>query len=291
MNKIFDKIKKPAKSDVYHHLFEQMGSAFFIVDAGTGNIVECNAEAEKLIGLAKDRIVGMHQSGLYPEGEREKYAPEFIARIDEGRIGNYEAEVQNSDGRRIPVMISARAFELRGRKLIMGVFVDLTERRCLEEGLRRQIEFILGATKTGLDIIDSEYNMRYVDGVWQEIYGDPAGKKCYEYFMGRKRPCPNCGITKALATKQPVVTEEILVKENNRPIQVTTIPFQDRKGEWLVAEVNVDITERKKAEAELKKYHERLEEMVESRTQELKRANEKLRKKINDILSKKGGAL
>ena len=35
--------------------------------------------------------------------------------------------------------------------------------------------------------------------------------------------------------------EEILPKEGNRPIQVTTIPFQSEEGEWLVAEVNVDV--------------------------------------------------
>jgi hypothetical protein len=49
--------------------------------------------------------------------------------------------------------------------------------------------------------------------------------------MGRTEVCPNCGIPKALETKEVTVTEEILVREGNRPIQVTTIPFQDSNGE------------------------------------------------------------
>ncbi|MGA1867910.1 MAG: response regulator [bacterium] len=120
------------------------------------------------------------------------------------------------------------------------------------EQLRRQIEFILGATKTGLDIIDGHFGIQYIDPEWQKIYGDPSEKKCFEYFMNLAEPCPGCGIPQALETKKITVSEEVLVKENNRPIQVTSIPFQDEKGEWLVAEVNVDISERKQMEEKLR---------------------------------------
>ena len=149
-----------------------------------------------------------------------------------------------------------------------GVVVDITERRQAEvevAELKHEIEYILGATKTGLDIIDAEFNIRYIDPEWQKAYGDPAGRKCYEYFMGRSEVCPGCGIVQALETKSPSVTEEILVRENNRPVQVTTIPFQNQDGEWLVAEVNVDIAERK-----------RMDEALAERTRSLERSNAEL---------------
>lgn len=120
----------------------------------------------------------------------------------------------------------------------------LTAEKCLE--------YILGVTNTGLDIIDSNFNIVYIDPEWAKIYGKTEGKKCYEYFMGRSKVCPGCGVKKALNTKKPAVTEEVLAKEKNRPIQVTTIPFQNKKGEWFVAEVNVDITKRKKMEKRLR---------------------------------------
>ena len=164
---------------------------------------------------------------------------------------------------------------------------EISERKRAQaeiEALKKQMEFILGATRTGLDIIDSDYNMVYMDPVWQKVYGDYGGKKCYQYFMGRKNICPNCGVTKALETKKPVVTEEFLVKEGNRPIQVTTIPFQNEKGNWLVAEVNVDITERKKIELAFKEYTFKLEEqkqVLEQKNLALKELLGRVKKKRN----------
>ncbi len=148
--------------------------------------------------------------------------------------------------------------------------------------LKQEMEFILGVTKTGLDIIDPQFNIRYIDPEWAKVYGDPTEKKCYEYFMDRNEVCPDCGIPVALKKKRVAVTEETLVKEGNRPIQVTTIPFQDGDGEWLVAEVNVDISERKRTEESLRKAHEELEIRVQERTAELARTNEAMQAEITE---------
>ena len=123
---------------------------------------------------------------------------------------------------------------------------------------------MLSATKTNLDIIDSDFNIRYVDKAWCRFYGEPNGRKCYQYFMDRTEPCEGCGLPEALKTKRPIVTEEVLSKENNRAIQVTTFPFQDESGEWLLAEVNVDISQRKKMEDELKQVNSFLDLIIEN---------------------------
>jgi len=126
-----------------------------------------------------------------------------------------------------------------------GTQADLVE-------THHRLETILGITKTGINITDEQYNLHYVDPAWQKVYGDPTGRKCYEYFMGGDRPCSTCGIPKAVATGQPQVSEETLPRENNRVVEVHTIPFEDAQGRRLIAEFNVDVTDRRRTEERLR---------------------------------------
>ena len=53
-------------------------------------------------------------------------------------------------------------------------------------------------------------------------------------------------------------------------------PFQDVDGSPLVMEVGLDITERKKAEAELTRHREHLQDLVHERTAKLHAINDEL---------------
>ena len=130
--------------------------------------------------------------------------------------------------------------------------------------LQRQTEFVLGVTKTCLSIIDADFHLRFVDPAWQRTHGEYRGKTCHEYFHGTGHPCSECGIPRALATRQVVVHDGVLPREGNRPTQITTIPFQGENAEWLVAEVCVDITERKSLEQKLRESEQHYRMVVET---------------------------
>ncbi len=122
----------------YHHLFDNLNDAVFLADIETGRIVETNHQAEVLLGKPRDEIVGMHQSLLHPPGKDEEYKRRFATHIEKGRAADYDGEVVRKDGTIVPVLVSASALTLGGRRLILGLFRDVTERKQADEQLRGQ---------------------------------------------------------------------------------------------------------------------------------------------------------
>ncbi len=234
-----------------------LGEAVVTTDAA-GRIEYMNRMAERLsgwsaaeaLGCAIGEVLRIHaESSPEPLDLRAAHAG---GRLSLARaIGN--CTLQARGNRRIPVEVSLSALgdtppQSQGLVVMLRDVSDRESARLQIEALQKQMEFVLMETGTHVDIIDAQFNLRYVDPGWQKFYGATNGRKCYEYFMGRDAPCPGCGIIRALATKDKAVTEEIMVRENNRPVQVTTVPYRTPEGEWLVAELNVDITERKRVE-------------------------------------------
>lgn len=122
----------------YHKLVESANDAIFVADTETGIIIDVNKRAEQMIGLPAEKIIGMHQMLLHPPEKAERYKRIFEDHINSGKAISKDAFVCNKDGEKIPVEISASITELKGRKIIQGIFRDITERRRAEEKLQEQ---------------------------------------------------------------------------------------------------------------------------------------------------------
>lgn len=249
----------------YEHVINSMQEILSVINAD-GTFLFCNRKAAANLsgGDTPADVIGKNIRQLVPAEQAEQLLDRYRLVSSTGRPLEQDVLVSmKSRDRWFHNSLQPIRYGRDGSAAILSLSLDITESKRDEEEVRRlkqQIEFILGAAKTGLDIVDPEFNMQYIDPEWQKIYGDPSGKKCYEYFMGRTEMCPGCGVPEALATKSVVITEQVLVREGNRPIQVTTLPFQNKEGKWFAAEVNVDISERKRMEEELRAKTVHLEE-------------------------------
>ncbi|MBN1545639.1 MAG: PAS domain S-box protein [Syntrophaceae bacterium] len=131
------------------------------------------------------------------------------------------------------------------------------------ERMRFHLEYVLGVTRAGVNIVDDQYNLHYVSPDWKEIYGDRLDLKCYQYFQGRETVCDNCNIPRALSSGNVVISERRIDKEGNRPVEVHTIPFRDSSGRFFAAEFNIDVRERQAVQAAYRQSETRYREMFD----------------------------
>ncbi len=120
----------------YRSLVELAGDAIFLADTVTGLILDCNQQAEKLIGKPKAEIIGMHQSKLLPADKVAQFNDLFKGHIESGSRITSDVYVMQKDGRKIPVDIRASIIQLGEDKVIFAIFHDITERKLAEENIQ-----------------------------------------------------------------------------------------------------------------------------------------------------------
>ncbi len=120
----------------YRTLFNGARDAIFIADVETGLLIDANKQAEKLLLKPIEEIIGMHQAELHPVEAQEKWKAQFKAHANSMVNEAMDAEIVASDGRIIPAELSASVVEVGGRKLLQGIFRDVSERKRAEQALR-----------------------------------------------------------------------------------------------------------------------------------------------------------
>ena len=102
----------------------------------------------------------------------------------------------------------------------------------------------------GIDIVSNDYEVLFQNQVLKERFGDCRGKNCYRSYMNLEKPCEFCPMEEALKYNR---VERIELKAaDGRFYELISAPYPNQDGTIdKVAEVVIDITERKKAEVKL----------------------------------------
>ncbi|MDY6988271.1 MAG: PAS domain S-box protein [Thermodesulfobacteriota bacterium] len=118
--------------------FENAVDAIIWADPDTGLITHCNKAAETLLEKTRDEIIGHDQRALHPKEKAEDYRSLFTKHLGAGEgVGGDEAEVMSKSGKVIPVHITASVTMVGDRRVIQGVFRDITELKRTEGELRK----------------------------------------------------------------------------------------------------------------------------------------------------------
>jgi len=265
-------------------LFEFATDAIFILDL-EGNIIDVNRTAYERLGYDKTEILNMHVSQLDPPEFAAK-VPMRIELIKNHGVAVFETAHLRKDGTTMPVEVNTRILDYDGRKFIFSIIRDITERKRAEEALKKSEERYRTFIDAAADISTlKDDNFRFLI----------INKACKEYFDKKEEEiigktdfdllpesvAENCRKTdiEALKSDNVITTEEVI---GERIFETRKYRVRIGNDKFGIGAYIRDITEHKSAEEELKRHREKLEGLVEKRTYELQRANERLVKEINE---------
>ena len=256
----------------YRKQFEEALDAIFLADAETGIIIDCNRAASRLVGREKTELIGKHQRILHPpEKIEEEFTRTFKQHLQEKDGQVLETQVITRNGEMKDVAIKANVFELEDKRIVQGAFRDITQHKKAEDAVRQErerLEIVTQNVGAGLAIISKDYRTLWANKVLKDKFGDVEGKICYSTYNQRNEICSRCGVREVLETgKAEVVNEQVGKDVDDKTIwsEIIATPIKDNDGNIIaVLELVVPITERKKAEDELKESEEKYRNLVEN---------------------------
>jgi len=133
-------IREKAEEDLrraeekYRMQFEGALDAIFVCDAETGVIVDCNPAATKLVGREKSELIGQHQRILHPPEEiKDEFSKTFMEHLKSKHGQTLETQIITKKGDIRDVAIKASLLEVGGKKVMQGIFRDITIRKKAEQ--------------------------------------------------------------------------------------------------------------------------------------------------------------
>ena len=186
------------RSKLQSRLLDAVGQAVIVTDL-QGAITYWNRFAEELYGWSEPEVLGRSIVDVTPSEVFRERADEIMAELKEGKSWSGEFLVRRKNGTSFPAMVTnTPVYDEAGTLVgIIGVSMDVTERRRAEEAMEKQnvlLETILKQAADAVIVCDARGKLTFVNAaarrlalldpeetaldiapeVWGEAY-DPAG--------------------------------------------------------------------------------------------------------------------
>lgn len=269
----------------YRGLFDEAIDAIFVSDAITGILLECNREASKLVGREKSEIIGKHQRILHPPQEIDgEFSRTYVQHLKEKEGQVLETKVVTKKGEIKDVEIKANILDIEGRKMLQGIFRDVTDRKITEETLMYEHDLLQALMDNIPDTIYfKDVNSRFtrINKAQAQMLGvkspvDAIGKTDYDFFTPEHAKDAYNDEQNIVRTGKPIVNKVERIKRADGQflwVSATKVPIRDSANRVVgIVGISRDITEHRTMEEELIRHSGHLEEIVKERTTELANA-------------------
>jgi len=246
--------------DIVSGLMDTSPVGIFIFD-NKGIVTFANIRAENIIGLSKEKMLGMshnspvlHITDFNGQPFPDNKLPFNIVKKTGEYIYNVRLAIQRPDKSKAFLSINAGPIKDDFGKMtgLIASVDDITHKIMSEKALvksEREKATILESvselvTYQDVDLKIIWANRAAAESV-QRSQGDLIGRYCYQIWNNRETPCPGCPVNKSL--EEGEVCDNEIVSEDGRIWYIRGYPVRNDKNEITgIVEVTQDITEKKK---------------------------------------------
>jgi PAS domain S-box-containing protein len=232
--------------------------------------------AEEAIGQSLDRFIPKRFRAAH-KGHIENFGRTHVSERTMGALGALYG--LRADGGEFPIEASISQIESDGERLYTVILRDITERKNAEEALKEHSRILDLAPVLIRDMSD---RIMFWNSGAEQMYGwssEEAVGKITHILFRTEFPRPLEEIKAQLFAYGHWEGELVKTRRDGKRVVVAS-PWVLHKNELdepkAILEINNDITERKRAEEEVRRLNEELEQRVKERTAQLEAANKEL---------------
>jgi PAS domain S-box-containing protein len=237
----------------------------------------------ELLGYRAEEVLGKTPFDLMPAGEADRIALVIQPMLDNVQpINNLENINVHKDGHYVVLETSGVPILDAADKVVgyRGIDRDITDRKQMEERMKKSERRFRNLSEASLEAIVFIEDSIIVDAndALNRLFGyegeDLSGRPATDFIVPERRPFTD----ERMRTRTTGIYETLGLRKDGStfPIEVNPREFENDRKKLRISAVR-DLTESKKIEKQLKDYQEHLEKLVEERTNELKKSEEKFR--------------